>query len=149
MFGIDIETCEACGGAVRIIACIEDPAVIEKILAHLNAKAGEPEAPLRPPCRAPLQQGLFDETGSKSRYDLVWAAASAARQWRCSSRKPAGEGGVCRRGRRWDEFRAVPPICTLMGQPTADARADQARLNAASHRKGGQCFLYLLICTHI
>ena len=63
VFGIDIETCEACGGAVRIIACIEDPAVIEKILAHLNAKAGEPEAPLRPPCRAPPQQGLFDETG--------------------------------------------------------------------------------------
>ena len=48
---------------MRIIACIEDPAVIEKILAHLNAKAGEPEAPLRPRCRAPPQQGLFDETG--------------------------------------------------------------------------------------
>lgn len=25
IFGIDIETCLACGGAVRIIACIEDP----------------------------------------------------------------------------------------------------------------------------
>jgi len=31
VFGIDIETCLACGGAVRIIACIEDPVVIEKI----------------------------------------------------------------------------------------------------------------------
>ena len=31
VFGIDIETCPACGGALRIIACIEDPAVIEKI----------------------------------------------------------------------------------------------------------------------
>jgi len=31
VFGIDIETCSACGGAVRIIACIEDPASIEKI----------------------------------------------------------------------------------------------------------------------
>jgi hypothetical protein len=31
VFNIDIETCQACGGAVRIIACIEDPVVIEKI----------------------------------------------------------------------------------------------------------------------
>jgi len=29
-------TCAACGGAVWIIACIEDPEVIEKILAHLD-----------------------------------------------------------------------------------------------------------------
>jgi hypothetical protein len=29
-----IETCPACGGAVRIIACIEGPVVIEKILTH-------------------------------------------------------------------------------------------------------------------
>ena len=32
VFRIDIETCQGCGGAVRIIACIEDPVVIEKIL---------------------------------------------------------------------------------------------------------------------
>jgi hypothetical protein len=31
VFGIDIETCSTCGGALRIIACIEDPAVIKKI----------------------------------------------------------------------------------------------------------------------
>lgn len=30
VFGIDIETCSACGGAARMITCIEDPAVIEK-----------------------------------------------------------------------------------------------------------------------
>lgn len=63
VFGIDIETCPACGGAVRIIASIEDPDVIEKILTHLDAKAPEPEATRRPPCRAPPQRGLFDETG--------------------------------------------------------------------------------------
>jgi len=45
---------------VRIIACIEDPDVIEKILALLDAKAAEPEALLWPPCRAPPQRGLFD-----------------------------------------------------------------------------------------
>jgi hypothetical protein len=31
VFGIDIETCPACGGAVQIIACIEDPVVFKKI----------------------------------------------------------------------------------------------------------------------
>jgi hypothetical protein len=36
VFGIDIQTCPACGGALRIIASIEDPVVIEKILAHLE-----------------------------------------------------------------------------------------------------------------
>ena len=63
VFGIDIETCLACGVAMRIIACIEDPDVIDKILSHLDAKAPEPEATRRPPCRAPPQRGLFDETG--------------------------------------------------------------------------------------
>lgn len=38
VFSSDIETCQACGGAVRIIACIEDPVVIEHILTHLDAK---------------------------------------------------------------------------------------------------------------
>jgi hypothetical protein len=37
VFNIDIETCQACGGLVRIIACIEDPAVIQKILDHLKS----------------------------------------------------------------------------------------------------------------
>ena len=63
IFGIDIETCSACGGAVRIIACIEDPAIIEKILAHLNANAPELDATRHPPVCAPPQRGLFEETG--------------------------------------------------------------------------------------
>jgi hypothetical protein len=36
--GIDIETCLASGGSARIIACTEDPEVIEKILDHLKTK---------------------------------------------------------------------------------------------------------------
>ncbi len=48
--------------AVRIIACIEDPEVIEKILTHLDAKAAEPRTIRSPPCRAPPQAGLFDRT---------------------------------------------------------------------------------------
>ena len=54
------ETCPACGGAVRIIACVENPDVIEKILTHLDAKATASEATRRPPCRAPPQRLLFD-----------------------------------------------------------------------------------------
>ena len=38
VFNIDIETCSKCGGDVRIIASIEDPAVIRKILAHLSPR---------------------------------------------------------------------------------------------------------------
>ena len=38
IFNIDIEICKKCQGHVKIIACIEDPVVIEKILAHLKNK---------------------------------------------------------------------------------------------------------------
>ena len=55
-----IETCRECGGAVRIIACIDDPVVIEKILTHLDEKGASAEASRRPRCRAPPQAGLFD-----------------------------------------------------------------------------------------
>ena len=60
MFIIDFETCRAGGGAVRIITCIEDPLVIEKILTHLDAKGASAEGSRRPPCRAPPPAGLFD-----------------------------------------------------------------------------------------
>jgi hypothetical protein len=38
VFNIDIETCNNCGGNVKIVACIEDPEVIEKILIYLERK---------------------------------------------------------------------------------------------------------------
>ena len=37
-FDIDITQCEACGGSVKVIAAIEDPVVIEKILKSRNPK---------------------------------------------------------------------------------------------------------------
>ena len=36
VFAIEIEKCEKCGGKLKIIACIEDADVIEKILKHLG-----------------------------------------------------------------------------------------------------------------
>jgi hypothetical protein len=63
VFGIDIETCSACGGALRIIACIEDPVVIKRIpslgsqtvhpcttpLTHLDTKDASAEPSRLPP----------------------------------------------------------------------------------------------------
>ena len=60
VFGIDIETCSACGGALRIIAGIEDPVVIKNILTHLDKQDPSVEVSPLPPCRAPPQDGLFD-----------------------------------------------------------------------------------------
>ena len=59
VFGIDIETCPACGGAVKVIACIEDPGVIKKILEHLKQKGEIQEAFKLPESRGPPQTGLF------------------------------------------------------------------------------------------
>ena len=68
-FNVDIETCCECGGAVKIIDCIEERVVINKILTHLKGKAAPEPAGLLPAVRAlpPVsmqrtgrQMGLFD-----------------------------------------------------------------------------------------
>ena len=48
VFDIDIERC-ACAGQLKIVAAIEDPVVIVRILAHL-------ELPTRAPPRAPARE---------------------------------------------------------------------------------------------
>ena len=60
LLDIDIEMCAECGGAVKLIACIDDPVVIEKILAHRTEKAASATKGLLPEGRAPPQPGLFD-----------------------------------------------------------------------------------------
>lgn len=80
VFNIDIETCPTCGGAVRIIACIEDAAVIEKILTHLDAKAVAPEAPRWPRAgRRPSADCSIDRDDPTT---TSGAATPAARPWR-------------------------------------------------------------------
>ena len=64
VFDIDIETCNECGGDVRIIASIEDPVVIRKILTHLDEKA---TTALLPECRAPPARGCLTEGMSPTR----------------------------------------------------------------------------------
>ena len=57
---IDIETCRACGGAVWIIACIEESEVIEKILTHLDKRDASAATARLPTCRAPPQARLSE-----------------------------------------------------------------------------------------
>ena len=59
VFNIEIQTCSACGGAVKVIACIQDPSVIDKILTPLQEKVVSGPKDLLPQSRAP-PAGLFD-----------------------------------------------------------------------------------------
>ena len=49
VFDIDIEHCPHCGGQLKLIAAIEEPAVIQRILTHLGLAA-------QPPPRAPARR---------------------------------------------------------------------------------------------
>jgi hypothetical protein len=53
VFGIDVTTCGHCGGAVRIVASIEEPKAIRAILAHVAKHDALEEAHYRPARRAP------------------------------------------------------------------------------------------------
>jgi len=55
VFAIDITACSQCGGPLTILAAIEDPAVILKILTHLDL-------PSRAPPRAPARLDAFMQT---------------------------------------------------------------------------------------
>ena len=49
VFDLDLEHCPQCGGEFRIIAAIEQPAVIVRILTHLGLPArAPPRSPARP-----------------------------------------------------------------------------------------------------
>ena len=48
-FAIDVLECPHCGGRLRLIATLHDPAVIRKILAHLGrAPSGQSPGPAPP-----------------------------------------------------------------------------------------------------
>jgi hypothetical protein len=72
VFDIDIEHCPNCGGALKIIAAIEDPRVIVRILSHLGL-------PTRP--RAARAGAAFRSipNGLRNRNRLPTQADGAAR----------------------------------------------------------------------
>jgi hypothetical protein len=60
VFGVEIEHCVRCDGKLQIIASTEDPAVIAKILAHLERTAPQPPQPQRAlGARAPPRQAAL------------------------------------------------------------------------------------------
>jgi hypothetical protein len=60
VFNIDVSTCSECGGEAKVIACIEDQQIIDKILAHLMKKGAlPPPAELLPATRASPDSDWF------------------------------------------------------------------------------------------
>jgi len=53
VFDIDVETCVRCAKSVRVIASIEEPGLIERILAHVRGKAEASTGSLGPPSTGP------------------------------------------------------------------------------------------------
>ncbi len=57
VFGIEINICTRCGGLLKVIASIEEPEVIARILAHIQRIAPDPQqAELPLGARAPPTQ---------------------------------------------------------------------------------------------
>jgi len=60
VFNIDVSVCPKCGGKTKVIASIEDQAVIDRILVHLMKKGALPSPPeLLPATRASPDTGWF------------------------------------------------------------------------------------------
>jgi len=59
VFNIDIEKCDICGNTVKVIACIEDPAVIKQILKHIKKQIPTVKKHVLPEGRSPPQASLF------------------------------------------------------------------------------------------
>ncbi len=52
VWGIEISRCPQCGGDVRVIATVTEPALIARILDHLRRREHEAPAPRGPPSPA-------------------------------------------------------------------------------------------------
>ncbi len=65
--GVDVPGCPRCGGRLRLIALIDDPAVIQRVLHHLGLSTAVPKvrparAPPQPlPRAAPVTQVASDQ----------------------------------------------------------------------------------------
>ena len=89
------ETCEACGGRVKVIACLQDPAVIRRILDHLECAATTIGNHKMHPLRAPpqLAQPGLNDCATKPFQARMPSLASDSRghvrlQSRCAATSP-------------------------------------------------------------
>ena len=60
VFKMDVETCAHCGGAVKVIACIEDPTVIKQILDHIAKRKPSTDAVASQSARGPPSDHTLD-----------------------------------------------------------------------------------------
>jgi hypothetical protein len=58
VFGIEIEQCMRCGGRLKVIASIQEPELIERILAHRRERGGEGATTVSLGARRPPQLSL-------------------------------------------------------------------------------------------
>ena len=65
--GLDVLACPRCGGRLRLIALVEDPSVIQRILRHCGLPTDVPEAR---PARAPPVHLLLAPAGTPVADDI-------------------------------------------------------------------------------
>ncbi len=68
VFNIDVETCSKCGGKMKIIAAIEDPRVIKKILEHMGLSTKPP--PLHPARGPPKHEHHFEDDFNQQHFEM-------------------------------------------------------------------------------
>jgi hypothetical protein len=59
VFGIEIERCARCGGRLKVIASIEEPELVARILAHRRERGEEAAPTVSVGARGPPQASLF------------------------------------------------------------------------------------------
>ncbi len=72
------KACSECSGDVRMIACIEDPVVISKILTYLDDKVTPVKTAQLPQCRAPPATGYLTEMTNPPNHLLAVLDLGAA-----------------------------------------------------------------------
>lgn len=96
VFNIYVSVCPKCGGEAKVIACIEGPGVIKKILEHLKPKSGIKKAFRLPESRGSPQTGYL---AMENPFDNHKGVANDARQgWRSA----IGSG--------WTDHKAEPRL---------------------------------------
>ena len=68
VFNIDVEICSQCGGKMKIIAAVEDPKVIRKILEHMGLALMPP--PLYTARGPPEQQHHFEDDFNQQHFEM-------------------------------------------------------------------------------
>jgi hypothetical protein len=79
VFRIEIERCEHCGGAVKIIACVQNRLAIAKILTHLREASGAQSSMTSPPGAANTARGVSLKPRRTRRGHLLPGAAKTSK----------------------------------------------------------------------